>query len=223
MLVDIGALAPLRNSFGSWEEAAVHRWTLWNWPFFEDRHKALADRVAAWTPPVDGEVSEAELPAACRELARSLADHGFLDIVVPTRGETASIDVRALCVAREGIAYKSVLADTVIAMQGIGTGALWMHGSEEQKARYLGPARRGEAIAAFALTEPDSGSDVANITTHARRDGDHYVINGDKTFISNAITISCWRAPVRRPAPRACRPSSSMPARRASKPANPSS
>ena len=162
----------------------MERWKLWPWPFFEDRHRSLATSVAAWESPVQGEVEEAQLSSACRTIARSLAKAGFLDVVVPREGET--IDVRALCIAREAIAYESVLADNVIAMQGIGTGALWLHGTARQKARYLDRVRSGEAIAAFALTETLAGSDVASITTTARRDGEFYVLDGGKTFISNA-------------------------------------
>jgi acyl-CoA dehydrogenase len=162
----------------------MNNWSLWPWPFFEDRHRALAERIGAWRCPVDGEVEEAGLGEACRAIARSLGEGGFLDMVVPQEGDT--VDVRAVCVAREAISYQSVLADNVIAMQGIGTGALWLHGTPEQKAQYLDPVRRGEKIAAFALTEPATGSDVASITTTARRDGSDYVLDGGKTFISNA-------------------------------------
>lgn len=163
-------------------------WTLWPWPFFEARHGDLARRLAAWNSPVYDHATAAGMEAACRSIARSLAESRFLDIVVPAaeEGGEARIDVRALCLAREAIAYRCVLADTVIAMQGIGAGALWLHGSAEQKARYLPRIRSGEAIAAFALTEPETGSDVANITMRAERQGDSYVLNGEKTFISNA-------------------------------------
>lgn len=163
-------------------------WSLWQWPFFEQRHLELAERAAAWKSPVAHEVSEAEFPTACREIARSLGDAGLLDPVVPQKDAEGrwGIDVRSVCVVREAVAYESALADAVLAMQGIGTGAIWMHGTEEHKARYLDRARRGETIAAFALTEPTTGSDVASITTEARRDSDHYVLNGEKTFISNA-------------------------------------
>lgn len=162
----------------------MNKWSLWPWPFFEERHRSLAERVGAWRCPVDHEVDEAEMGLACRAIARSLGESGFFDMVVPREGET--VDVRAVCVAREAISYQSVLADNVIAMQGIGTGALWLHGTPEQKAQYLDPVRRGEKIAAFALTEPATGSDVASITTSARRDGSDYVLDGGKTFISNA-------------------------------------
>ncbi|MBX3529006.1 MAG: acyl-CoA dehydrogenase family protein [Rhizobiaceae bacterium] len=163
-------------------------WHLWPWPFFEARHVALAERAAAWEPPVGHEVNEAEFPTACRAIAKSLGDAGLLDPAVPSQGAEGrwSIDVRSLCIVREAVAYRSALADAVLAMQGIGTGAIWMHGTDAHKARYLDRVRRGETIAAFALTEPATGSDVASITTTARRDGDHYVLDGDKTFISNA-------------------------------------
>jgi acyl-CoA dehydrogenase len=159
-------------------------WSLWPWPFFEDRHRDLAARIGSWSCPVEGEVEEADLGEACRTIARSLGAGGFLDCVVPREGE--QVDVRSVCVAREAISYTSVLADNVIAMQGIGTGALWLHGTPSQKAAYLDPVRRGERIAAFALTEPGTGSDVASITTTARQDGGDYVLDGGKTFISNA-------------------------------------
>lgn len=163
-------------------------WDLWPWPFFESRHQEVARRAAEWEPPIEGEVPEAEFPRACREIAASLAEAKLLDLVVPSLGTDGSyrIDLRSACIAREAVSYKSVLADAVLAMQGIGTGALWLHGTAEQKTRYLDPARQGKSIAAFALTEPISGSDVANITTSARREGDAYVIDGEKTLISNA-------------------------------------
>lgn len=159
-------------------------WKLWNWPFFEPRHHALAERVAAWQSPVDDHaVTEATLPEACRAIADSLAQAGLLDLVVPRAGET--VDLRAVCLAREGIGYRSALADCVIAMQGIGAGAIALEGSAAQR-DLLEHFRSGRQIAAFALTEPGSGSDVAGIQTTARRDGDGYVLNGDKVYISNA-------------------------------------
>lgn len=163
-------------------------WTIWPWPFFDDGHRQLATRLADWRAPVEGHPEGAALEKACRDIARSLGEAGFLDLVVPTTqsGSKPTIDVRALCLARESLAYHCVLADTVIAMQGIGAGALWMHGSPEQQARHLPRIRSGEAIAGFALTEPDTGSDVANITARGEKQGEHYILNGRKTFISNA-------------------------------------
>ena len=160
-------------------------WTLYSWPFFETHHEETAARAMAWRSPVEDEdVTDDTMEPACRAIADSLGAAGLLDLVVPEAG--SSIDLRAVCIAREAISYRSVLADCVIAMQGIGTGALRLNGTPEQQARWLGPVRSGANIAAFALTEPGSGSDVANLTTRAERDGDHYVLNGAKTYISNA-------------------------------------
>lgn len=160
-------------------------WSHWKWPFFEPRHRELAARAVGWESPVpDHEVDEARLPEACRAIAESLGQAKLLEVVVPAPG--ARIDLRSVCLVREALAYRSVLADTVIAMQGIGTAAIANNGTDQQKASYLAPARAGKAIAGFALTEPDTGSDVANITTSAKRDGDFYILNGAKTFISNA-------------------------------------
>lgn len=159
-------------------------WTLWDWPFFEPRHQELARRVAEWQSPVDDHaVTESTLPEACRAIAGSLARAGLLDLVVPPEGH--SVDLRSVCIAREGIGYRSALADCMIAMQGIGAGAIALEGSTAQRA-LLQEFRSGRQIAAFALTEPGSGSDVAGIQTTARRDGDRYVLNGDKVYISNA-------------------------------------
>lgn len=161
-------------------------WTLWDLPFFEPHHRELAERLAAWRlPEVD---EEGDLETACRAVARSLGEAGFLDVAVPAPGPDGrfGIDVRAVCIAREYLGYRSALADSVLAMQGIGTGALWLHARPPLRDRYLDRARKGEAIAAFALTEPDSGSDVASIATRAEKSGDGYVINGEKAYISNA-------------------------------------
>ncbi|WP_291976674.1 MULTISPECIES: acyl-CoA dehydrogenase family protein [unclassified Chelatococcus] len=159
-------------------------WTPWALPFFEAHHDAIASRASSWTSPVDDHaVTEVDLPEACRAIAASLGEAGLLDLVVPEPG--GKIDLRAVCIAREAISYRSALADCVIAMQGIGTGAIWQAGTPAQM-RYLAPARAGRSIAAFALTEPGSGSDVASITTTATRDGNAYVLNGEKVYISNA-------------------------------------
>ena len=154
-------------------------WTMGPSPFFEERHMKLAGRLEDWRAPEVDEDSP-DLEAACRTLA---GDAGFIDLMVPVN---SVVDLRAVCLAREAVAYNSALADEVLAMQGIGAGAIWMHGTPEQKARYLDPIRQGKAIAGFALTEPASGSDVANITTRAERTDRGYVLNGAKTLISNA-------------------------------------
>jgi acyl-CoA dehydrogenase len=120
----------------------------------------------------------------CRAMVRSFGAAGLLDYVVP-QGD-APFDVRSVCLIREGLTYQHALADAMFAMQGIGTMAIRRFGTPAQRERYLEPCRKGERIAAFALTEPETGSDVASMTTTATRDGDHYVINGAKTLISNA-------------------------------------
>lgn len=165
----------------------MQQWTPWDWPFFDARHKGLAELLMAWrAPEIDHESHD--LGPACRTLARSLGEAGLLQIALPRPAADGTIrmDLRALCLAREAIGYQSALADSVIAMQGIGSAAIWMHGTEPLKERYLEPIRTGKAIAAFALTEPSTGSDVANIATEAEKAGDHYVLNGEKTYISNA-------------------------------------
>jgi acyl-CoA dehydrogenase len=161
-------------------------WTLWDFPFFEPRHHALAEAVADWP---EGNHHVTDMAGACRRIARDLAARGLLDHVVPqvaADGTVAPFDVRALCIIREVLGDRDLLADSVFGMQGIGTGAIWMHGTPEQRARYLAPARAGRTLAGFALSEPEAGSDVASLTTEARRDGDGYVLNGTKTWITNA-------------------------------------
>ncbi|PCF94238.1 acyl-CoA dehydrogenase family protein [Vreelandella nigrificans] len=148
------------------------------WPFFEAKHRELAEQLEAWC--------RAELPrdhsdvdATCIQLVRDLGKAGFL---TGTAGE--HIDVRILCLIRETLARHDGLADFAFAMQGLGTGAISLYGSDEQK-QWLDKTRRGEALSAFALSEPRSGSDVAQLDTTAERDGDNYRLNGEKTWISN--------------------------------------
>jgi acyl-CoA dehydrogenase len=133
-------------------------------------------------------------------MVRSLGEAGLIDHAVP-RGD-APFDVRSVCLIREGLTYQHALADAMFAMQGIGTMAIRRFGTPEQREQYLEPCRKGERIAAFALTEPETGSDVASMTTAAVRDGDHYIINGAKTLISNAgmadhylVTVRTGEAP----------------------------
>lgn len=156
-------------------------WQLWKWPFFDEQHEALAQRLAATELP---DAHGTDLAAACRRIVGSLHAHGILEVAVPPDG--AGIDLRSICIVRESLGYRSALADTLFAMQGIGTHAVAAHGTAAQKARYLDGARRGEKIAAFALTEPDGGSDVAALTTSAQRDGDDWILDGEKAWISNA-------------------------------------
>jgi len=153
------------------------------WPFFEPRHREHAEALEGWCaknlPAAHGDVD-----AACRDLVAMLGKGGWLK---PTALDTANpgpLDVRTLCITRETLARHDGLADFAFAMQGLGTGAISLYGSAGQQ-RWLDRTRAGQAISAFALSEPRSGSDVANMDMTAARDGDSYVLNGEKTWISN--------------------------------------
>jgi acyl-CoA dehydrogenase len=153
------------------------------WPFFDERHRVLASAIDAWCRshlPVD----HGDVDAACRELVAKLGHDGWLkhSAVDPDLGGT--LDVRALCLIRETLARHDGLADFAFAMQGLGAGAISLFGDAAQR-QWLKRTRAGTAIAAFALSEPESGSDVAGIETTARRDGDDYILDGEKTWISN--------------------------------------
>lgn len=158
-------------------------WTLWDWPFFEAAHRELAERAAAFARAAGGR-SGGSLGERSRAIAAALGEAGLLDFVVPQSFER--FDVRSLCVIREALTYEDALLDAIFTMQGIGTVAIQRFGTDAQKARYLPGARDGSRVAAFALTEPEAGSDAASVATAARRDGDGYVLDGDKTLISNA-------------------------------------
>ncbi|MDE0059049.1 MAG: acyl-CoA dehydrogenase family protein [Defluviicoccus sp.] len=165
-----------------------------DWPFFDDSHRKLAAEVEDWAgdavAPLEHEEprGDAALDALCRRLVGLLAEGGWLRYCVPGShgGATDALDVRSLCLIRELLAYRSGLADFCFVMQGLGTGAISLFGSEALKSRYLPGTASGERIAAFALSEPASGSDVAAMTTTARADGADYVLDGEKTLISNA-------------------------------------
>ncbi len=158
-------------------------WGLWPWPFFDSTHEALAERINAWNAENHDKVYTS-MHDECKAMVRSLGAAGLLDYAVPS-GD-APFDVRSVCLIREGLTYQHALADAMFAMQGIGTMAIRRFGTEAQREQYLEPCRRGQRIAAFALTEPETGSDVASMTTEARLDGSHYILNGAKTLISNA-------------------------------------
>lgn len=153
-----------------------------DWPFLEPHHKALATDLEAWAR-INLEVAhDSDVDAACRTLVRQLGAGGWLKFAV---GAADGIDTRALCLIRETLAFHSALADFSFAMQGLGSGAITLFGNAAQKDRYLGRVANGSAIAAFALSEPDAGSDVAALTCEARFDDGSYIVNGQKTWISN--------------------------------------
>jgi acyl-CoA dehydrogenase len=152
-----------------------------SWPFFEPRHRELDERLQRWCERLQGEGQP--LDVYCRKLVAALGSAGFLKLCVAD-GDTRP-DVRSLAIARETLAYHSALADFAFAMQGLGSGAISLFGTVEQKREWLPRVASGEAIAAFAMTEPDCGSDAANIQTSAMRDGNEWVLVGEKTLISN--------------------------------------
>jgi acyl-CoA dehydrogenase len=160
--------------------------TFLEWPFFEDRHRKLAGELDAWAGEHLSSVDHRNTDAACQALVKALGDSGWAAYSgVEPADETSTLDVRTLCIIRETLARHDGLADFAFAMQGLGTGAISLFGTAQQKIEWLPKTRAGTAIAAFALTEPQSGSDVANSTMTAVDSGDSYVLNGDKTWISN--------------------------------------
>jgi acyl-CoA dehydrogenase len=157
--------------------------TFLSWPFFTDRHRALADGIEKWCAanlPVD----HRDVGAACRELVQGLGRDGLLAHTAPDPAAPSPLDVRTLCLMRETLARHDGLADFAFAMQGLGAGPINLFGNAAQR-QWLKRTRSGDAIAAFALTEQQSGSDVANIAMTAKRYGDGYVLDGEKTWISN--------------------------------------
>ena len=159
-----------------------------SWPFFDDGHRRFAQALARWADATLPALPHDDVDAACRARVKALGEAGFLKAVVPAEhgGLHPRLDVRTLCLAREILAFRDGLADFAFAMQGLGTGSISLFGSAELKARYLPPVRDGTAIAAFALSEPEAGSDVAALATTATPDGPSHVrIDGEKTWISN--------------------------------------
>lgn len=166
--------------------------TFLDWPFFDDEHRVLAGELRHWVAqhiaPLGEPVAEnAALDEHCRQLVRMLGAAGWLRYsVAGEHGRKETLDVRSLCLGREILAYTSGLADFAFAMQGLGSGPVSLYGNEFLRKKYLPAVAAGRAIAAFALSEPGAGSDVGSITSTATRDGNHYLINGVKTWISNA-------------------------------------
>jgi acyl-CoA dehydrogenase len=163
--------------------------TFLSWPFFDDAHRALAAKLEAWTAQhiAPHEHQESDVDAFATRFVRMLGDAGWLRYAVPKAygGHFDKLDVRSLCLIRETLGRTSGLADFAFAMQGLGSASISLFGSDELKRRYLPKVCAGTQIAAFALSEPEGGSDVSALRTTARRDGDSYVLDGSKTWISN--------------------------------------
>jgi alkylation response protein AidB-like acyl-CoA dehydrogenase len=159
-----------------------------DWPFFEERHRALARELDAWAGAHLAHAHGPDADAICRTLVRELGAAGWLRHAVggTAHGGAADvIDTRSICLIRETLARYAGLADFAFAMQGLGSGAISLAGTPEQMQRYLPRVANGQVIAAFALSEPEAGSDVAALACTARADGDGYVLDGEKTWISN--------------------------------------
>ena len=160
-------------------------------PFLEDAHRALAARARDWAQDHLSSRAIADdrdsVDAACRNLVRELGQAGFIAYCVRARdgGALSDFDARSICVLRETLSWHHELADFALGMQGLGSGALSLFADDALRARYLPRVARGEAIAAFALSEPEAGSDVAAMSCRASRDGGGYILDGEKTWISN--------------------------------------
>jgi len=165
--------------------------TFLQWPFFEDEHQQLSERLDNWAHQHLATLTANEhddLDGTCKAIVKALGDAGFTTYAVPASagGVHEKLDVRSLCLIRETLARHNALADFAFAMQGLGSGPISLFGSEEQQRTYLNPVAIGEKIAAFSLSEPEAVSDVAAMSCRARQEEDHWVLNGTKTWISNA-------------------------------------
>ena len=159
-----------------------------DWPFFDATHRALAADVDAWAAKHAGTLAhDSDVDTRCRRNVRMLGEAGWSRYCVPANdgGVLPALDSRALCVVRETLSYHDGLADFAFAMQGLGSGAITLAGSDVQRACWLPRVANGEAIAAFALSEPEAGSDVGAMTMRARRDANGWLLDGCKTWISN--------------------------------------
>ena len=157
-----------------------------DWPFFTDYHRKFAHDLNAWCETHLADLAHDDVDQTCRDLVAALGRDGWLQhAAIDPAATDQRLDVRTLCLARETLARHSGLADFAFAMQGLGSGAIGLFGQASLQLEYLNAVRAGEKIAAFALSEPNAGSDVAAMTTAAVKDGDEFVINGTKTWISN--------------------------------------
>jgi acyl-CoA dehydrogenase len=154
-----------------------------DWPFFEPRHRNLARDLEAWCRATIHDAHASDPDAACRALVSELGKAGFLRLCVAQREQAP--DVRSLAIARATLARVHGLADFAFAMQGLGSGAISLFGSKAQKAEWLPKVAGGQAIAAYALTEPETGSDAANIAMRTERVDDEWRLTGEKSYISN--------------------------------------
>ena len=160
--------------------------TYLDWPFLDDCHRKLQSDLVAWCEQYEfGD--EEDVDNRCRQLVADLGKAGWLKNCVPAKwgGASEKLDVRSIALCRETLAYYSGLADFSFAMQGLGSGAIALYGTDAQRQQYLPAVAAGTAIAAFALSEAAAGSDVAAMATSAEHSGDEYVLNGEKTWISN--------------------------------------
>jgi acyl-CoA dehydrogenase len=159
---------------------AMDRFEHYGWPFFEPGHEKLAREADQWAQENLAHAHGSDADAICRRLVRDLGCAGYLH-----RSASEHPEVRSIALLREVLAYHSGLADFSFVMQGLGSGPIALAGSDALKKRYLSRAASGDAIAAFALSEPEAGSDVKALETRARRVGDAWALDGTKTWISN--------------------------------------
>ena len=158
------------------------------WPFFDERHRTLAANLDHWGLLNLARTHGQDVDSECKEIVKKLGQAGWLKYAIggETFGGAADvIDTRAICIIRETLAWHSGLADFVFALQGLGSGAISLYGTDEQKRKFLPGVAQGKLIAAFALSETDAGSDVASMQCEARAVGDQYFLSGEKTWISN--------------------------------------
>lgn len=162
------------------------------WPFFDNTHRSMAQALELWCLEQElSSLDDTDVYAACRDLVRLMGAHGWLRYAVPAGengrlgGARPTLESRSLCLIREILGRHHTLADFAFAMQGLGSGAISLGGSDALQQRYLPAVAKGERIAAFALSEPEAGSDVAALNCMAHTDGNDYVLNGHKTWISN--------------------------------------
>lgn len=165
-------------------------WTLAETPFFDERHAEVIARLNRWISHNRERLADEtpqDLLDECAHWLHSLAQHGLLEYAAPAMadGMAPVVDLRAICLVRECLGYYAPLADFVFSMQGIGSAALWQKGDPRLVTPYVQACSQGRKVAAFALTEPDGGSDVAATKTRAVLQGDHYLLDGAKSYISN--------------------------------------